>query len=71
MVNMASRFFTVAGALAAFSLAFARGTESAAADWDVVVYGSTPAGIAAAVAAGQLGMKVAVFEPLPMIGGMG
>eukprot|EP01052_Picozoa_sp_SAG31_P050103 SAG31_NODE_11286_length_1046_cov_1.178458_2_plen_95_part_00 len=39
-------------------------------DFDVLVYGSTPAGIAAATAAGQLGMKVAVFEPLPMIGGM-
>eukprot|EP00927_Polykrikos_kofoidii_P075055 TRINITY_DN71118_c0_g1_i1.p1 TRINITY_DN71118_c0_g1~~TRINITY_DN71118_c0_g1_i1.p1 ORF type:complete len:564 (+),score=80.86 TRINITY_DN71118_c0_g1_i1:79-1770(+) len=40
-------------------------------DYDVVVYGSTPAGIAAATAAGYLGMRVAVFEPLPMIGGMG
>lgn len=39
--------------------------------FDVVVYGSTPAGIAAAVAAGHLGMRVALFEPLPMIGGMG
>ena len=37
----------------------------------MVVYGSTPAGIAAATAAGQLGMRVAVYEPLPMIGGMG
>ena len=33
-------------------------------DYDVVVYGSTPAGIAAATAAGHLGMKVALFEPL-------
>ena len=40
-------------------------------DFDVVVYGSTPAGIAAATAAGHLGMHVGVFEPLPMIGGMG
>eukprot|EP01046_Picozoa_sp_COSAG06_P002021 COSAG06_NODE_68_length_26072_cov_68.140377_12_plen_112_part_00 len=39
--------------------------------WDVVVYGSTPAGIAAATAAGRLGLKVALYEPLPMIGGMG
>ena len=30
-----------------------------------------PAGIAAATAAGHLGMNVAVFEPLKMIGGMG
>ena len=33
-------------------------------DYDVVVYGSTPAGVAAATAAGHLGMKVALFEPL-------
>lgn len=33
----------------------------AAVDFDVVVYGSTPAGIAAASAAGQLGMKVALL----------
>ena len=39
--------------------------------WDVVVYGSSPAGIAAATAAGMLGMKTALYEPLPMIGGMG
>eukprot|EP01043_Picozoa_sp_COSAG02_P037722 COSAG02_NODE_2851_length_7896_cov_28.878928_9_plen_59_part_00 len=34
---------------------------ASASDWDVVVYGSTPAGIAAATAAGQLGLKVAVY----------
>ena len=39
--------------------------------WDVVVYGSSPAGIAAATAAGHLGLRVAVYEPLEMIGGMG
>lgn len=37
----------------------------------MVVYGSTPAGIAASVAASRLGLSVALFEPLPMIGGMG
>jgi flavin-dependent dehydrogenase len=40
-------------------------------DYDVIVYGSSPAGIAAAVASGTLGLKVALYEPLPMIGGMG
>jgi hypothetical protein len=45
--------------------------REAAVDFDVLVYGSTPAGIGAATAAGQLGMKVGVFEPLGMIGGMG
>lgn len=44
---------------------------AAAPQWDVVVYGSSPAGVAAATAAGRLGMRVALFEPLPMIGGMG
>ena len=39
--------------------------------WDVVVYGSSPAGIAAATAAGELGLRVALYEPLGMIGGMG
>jgi hypothetical protein len=43
----------------------------AAVDYDVIVYGSTPAGIAAATAAGQIGMSVALYEPLKMIGGMG
>ena len=40
-------------------------------DYDVVVYGSSPAGIAAATAAGTLGMRVGLFEPLQMLGGMG
>lgn len=39
--------------------------------YDVVVYGSTPAGIAAATIAGLQGLHVALFEPLKMIGGMG
>ena len=39
--------------------------------WDVVVYGSSPAGIAAATAAGTLGLRTALFESLDMIGGMG
>ena len=38
----------------------AGGAESAPATWDVVVYGSTPAGVAAATAAGHLGLKVAL-----------
>lgn len=46
-------------------------TAARAVDFDVVVYGSSPAGVAAAVAAGSLGLRVALFEPLPMIGGMG
>jgi len=40
-------------------------------NFDVVVYGSSPAGVSSAVAAGRLGLKVALYEPLKMIGGMG
>jgi len=46
-------------------------TALSAPDYDVVVYGSSPAGIAAATAAGTLGLNVALYEPLKMIGGMG
>eukprot|EP00051_Salpingoeca_urceolata_P031355 m.11319 g.11319 ORF g.11319 m.11319 type:complete len:647 (-) comp3972_c0_seq1:78-2018(-) len=59
------------GLLAVVVLGWLHGSVSAAVDYDVVVYGSTPAGVAAATAAGQLGMSVALYEPLRMIGGMG
>ena len=36
-------------------------TAAAETDFDVVVYGSSPAGIAAATAAGKLGMRVALY----------
>ena len=51
--------------------AFSVDAVASTVDYDVVVYGSSPAGIAAATAAGHLGMNVAIFEPLMMIGGMG
>lgn len=44
---------------------------AAAVDYDVVVYGSSPAGVAAATAAATLGLRVALYEPLGMLGGMG
>ena len=46
-------------------------TNAATYDYDVCVYGSSPAGIAAAVSAASLNLSVALFEPLRMIGGMG
>jgi hypothetical protein len=52
-------------------LLLSAGAAAPTPDFDVVVYGSSPAGISAATAAATLGMKVALFEPLPMIGGMG
>lgn len=42
----------------------------AADNFDVVVYGATPAGVCAATAAGRAGAKVALIEPLPLVGGM-
>ncbi|WP_431192321.1 FAD-dependent oxidoreductase [Rhodopirellula bahusiensis] len=41
-----------------------------AAEVDVVVYGSTPAGVAAAVAAGKSGQSVLLVEPTQRIGGL-
>lgn len=40
------------------------------ADFDVVIYGGTPAGIAAGVAAAREGASVVVIEPTKWIGGM-
>jgi hypothetical protein len=39
-------------------------------DMDVVVYGGTPAGIAAALAAAEDGCKVLLVEPTPRLGGL-
>jgi len=38
--------------------------------FDVVIYGATPGGIAAAVTLGRRGRRVALVEPTPAIGGM-
>ncbi|HSH93748.1 MAG TPA: FAD-dependent oxidoreductase, partial [Roseimicrobium sp.] len=38
--------------------------------YDVLVYGGTPAGVTAAVAAAREGAKVAIVEPLPVLGGI-
>lgn len=44
--------------------------DSTPPDVDVVVYGGTPAGIAAAVAAGKRGQNVLLIEPYRWIGGL-
>ncbi len=38
--------------------------------FDVVVYGATPGGIAAAVSAARSGLRVAVVEPTNRVGGL-
>ena len=62
--------FSLVFAVVAFASADHVGISSDV-DYDVVIYGSTPAGIAAAVVAGNHGLRVGLFEPLKMIGGMG
>lgn len=43
---------------------------AAAPTYDIIVYGSTPAGIAASLIASRMGYSVALIEPGPEIGGM-
>ena len=60
-------------ALASLSLPPTRAAAAAAASaahYDVVVFGGTPAGIMAAVAAGRNGAKVVVLEPSYLPGGL-
>jgi len=42
----------------------------AAKDYDLVIYGGTPAGLTAAIAAGRQGAAVVVLEPSRWLGGM-
>ncbi|HOX02176.1 MAG TPA: FAD-dependent oxidoreductase [Candidatus Paceibacterota bacterium] len=60
----------VAAALMAWSVGHAVAAKPAPRQFDVVVYGGTPGGIAAAVAAARLGRTVALAEYHPHLGGM-
>ncbi|MBB5438156.1 hypothetical protein HDC92_001831 [Pedobacter sp. AK017] len=51
-------------------LLFIFNSSSAETNYEIVVYGATPSGIAAAVAAAREGKKVALIEPLNIVGGM-
>ena len=55
---------------AAVSCLAALNLAAAPAAYDVVVYGATPAGVAAAVAAAREGKSVALVEPIELAGGM-
>ncbi len=57
-------------ALFALSFVFSTHASAFAVDTEVVVYGATPAGIAAAEAAGADGEQVLLIEPTPRIGGL-
>src|SRR3954469_25470623 len=52
------------------SLLFLLTTALHAPEFDVLVYGATPAGIAAAVAAAEDGERVLLVEPTARIGGL-
>lgn len=56
----------------AFTAACSRAAapKPATATYDVIVYGATPGGIAAAIAASREGKSAAIIEPLPLVGGM-
>lgn len=57
-------------ALLAGAAGWLRAAEPAAADYDVVVFGATSAGVTAAVAAGRAGARVVLIEPSYLPGGM-
>lgn len=57
-------------ALALATAAALAACAAAAADYDVVVYGATPAGIMAAAAAADEGATTLLIHPLPHVGGM-
>jgi len=62
------REFLEAAALGMASLAHGQGEASAA--FDVVVFGATPAGVCAAVAAARKGVSAVLVEPENLVGGM-
>lgn len=65
MITMITRTLRFTFALVALA-AGSRGAQ----DFDVVVVGATSAGVGAAIAAGRQGMKVALVEETPTLGGL-
>ena len=63
--SLLSLCFFIANLSCAFSLQSAEVTYS-----DVLVYGATPAGVCAAVAAAREGAKVTLVEPMNLVGGI-
>ena len=54
----------------ACAVAAAMALGSAAEEFDLVIYGSSPAAISAAVQAGRMGVKAVVVSPETRIGGL-
>jgi len=67
MVKALAKFFTI---LLLVNCSGPKSKESAEQVIDVVIYGSTPAGIAAAVTAGRNGKTALIIDPHQRIGGM-
>jgi len=57
-------------ALACLTISPAKAAEATAKTYDVVVYGGTPGGLAAAIQASRMGKSTIVLEPEKWIGGM-
>jgi hypothetical protein len=58
------------GVLSVHALYGAAGRRSAPRSFDVVIYGGTAGGVAAAVSAARMGLSVALLEPSRHVGGM-
>ena len=69
-LGLAWLWLTLTLASPTFAVERAAPSPVLAADWDVVVYGATPAGIAAAIAAAREHVRVVLLEPSGHIGGM-
>ena len=64
------RLFVLFFALSVVSLGFAKSSKQESGDYDIVIYGGTPAGLSAAVQAKRLGLKAVLIEPSRRIGGL-
>lgn len=58
------------GTAALSAAALAQGQDPKPTEFDVVVFGATPAGVCAAVAAAREGVSVVLVEPASLVGGM-
>ncbi|WP_050031181.1 FAD-dependent oxidoreductase [Verrucomicrobium sp. BvORR034] len=67
-MNFSSVFLRLIPLLAASAFGFTSAT-AATYEYDVVVYGGSPAGIAASIQAARMGRKVALIEPSRYLGG--
>lgn len=70
MIMIKIKFFMLRTIIILFLFLFNFSKASNNHQYEVVVYGATPSGIAAAVAAAREGQKAVIIEPLNIVGGM-